>query len=101
MGLHPKGAAEEQAVRRQMSAPEPILAVFLDENEQSYQVRLTTCGLPAEGYGMMLYDIVRHVARMFAKNGQFTEAEVEERILEWFEKERDRPTSDIQTELLQ
>ncbi len=80
---------------------EPILAVFLDEKTQSYTVRLVACTLPAEAYGLMLYDIVRHIARMFAQNSTFTEAEVEEVVLDYFEKERARPTTDAVAARLQ
>jgi hypothetical protein len=40
-----------------------------------------------EHYGLLICDLVRHVARAF---------KVEERdVWEWVDKERDRPTSDI------
>lgn len=84
-----------------MNPPEPILAVYLDDQAQSYQVRLTTSKLPAEGYGIMLFDIVRHVAAMFAKESDFSEEHVKEKILEWFDKERAQPTSEISQQRLQ
>lgn len=81
---------------------EPILQVFLTEGAQDYQVRLRTCGLPAEGYGILLYDLARHVAQMFAKEsgGKYREDEVLRVVLEWFDKERNRPTSDARTDIL-
>jgi hypothetical protein len=41
---------------------------------------------------MLLVDVARHAARVFAKEGVMEEAEAMGRIVEMFEAELDRPT---------
>jgi hypothetical protein len=48
-------------------------------------------------WGMLLVDVARHAARVFAKEGVMDEAEAMERIVEMFEAELDRPTDLGQT----
>ena len=79
---------------------EPIIEVFCDEEEQSCACRLRTCNLPAEVYGIVLYDLARQIARMFAQHGGFDEASVLAVIMEYFDKERARPTSEVQVNRL-
>ena len=45
-----------------------------------------------EAWGMMLADITRHVARMYAKEGPLTEDQVIERVRTIYEAEMDSPT---------
>lgn len=73
----------------------PIIAVYHDEKEQSCQVRLVSCSMPAEGYGIVLHDIARQVAKMFAQQGGFDEHRVLVAILSYFDAERAKPTSDV------
>lgn len=75
--------------------PVPIITVVLvDDPDRNFQIRLTAWpALPAEGYGIILHGIARQVASMFAKEGKYSEEQVLERIIEWFEKESERPTS--------
>lgn len=93
MGRQQKGEAQGQSC---VIDPFPIITVYLvaDPN-RDYQVRLAACTLPAEGYGIILHGIARQVAMMFAKEGNYTEQEVLERICEWFNKESERPTSEM------
>lgn len=73
----------------------PIIAVYHDDKEQSYQVRLVSCKMPAEAYGVLLYDLSRQIARMFAQEGGFDEHRVHVAILSMFDSERAKPTSDV------
>ena len=74
---------------------EPIIEVFCDEKEQACACRLRTCSMLAEAYGIVLYDIARQVAKMFAQHGGHDEGDVLSVILQHFDKERAKPTSEV------
>ena len=78
-----------------MSEPIAIIEVFHDDAEGSYSCRLRPSKMPAEGYGVVLYDLARQVSKMFAKEGIFDEALVLARILEFFDREREHPSSEV------
>lgn len=43
-------------------------------------------------WGLLLVDVARHVARIFAKETDMTEDEALQEIRKWFDAEWDRPT---------
>ena len=45
-----------------------------------------------EAWGMLIADVARHVARIYATEGQFPEAQTLERIRSLFNAEMDAPT---------
>ena len=73
---------------------EPVISVHFDATG-NYAVKMRPCGLPAEGYGILLYDIARQIAQMFAQEGGYDEAAILAAILRHFDQERAKPTSDV------
>jgi hypothetical protein len=79
---------------------DPIIAVFYDNAKQTYSVQLRVCSMPAEVYGVLLYDMARQLAAMFAQESSHDQAQVLAAILAYFDKERRNPTSSIEVNRL-
>ena len=68
-----------------MKIEKPLIIVF--ENDGMIQTHLYPGERGFEQYGILIADVVRHVANAFKVS--------ENDVWEWVEKERDRPTSPI------
>lgn len=71
-----------------MQIKDPYIIVF--QNEDQIQTRLYPGDWGFKEYGILIADLVRHVANAFHVH--------ESEVWEWVDKERDKPTSAI-TEL--
>ena len=66
---------------------QPLVVMFETEGEIVCHIHPSKTASSHQHYGILICDLVRHVARAF---------EVEERdVWEWVDKERRRPTSEI------
>ena len=66
-----------------MKIKDPLIIVF--ENDQNIQTRLYPGARGYKEYGILIADVVRHVANAFQGH--------ENDVWEWVEKERYNPTS--------
>jgi hypothetical protein len=66
-----------------MKIESPLIAVF--KSDGKVQTHLYPGELGYEGYGLLIADLVRHVAKAFTVR--------EEDVWEWVDKERYNPTS--------
>lgn len=73
----------------------PIIEVFHDAEQESYACRLTSCALPVELYGVILCDIARQVAKMYAQERGWDEGQLLGLILSQFDSERANPSSAV------
>ena len=71
-----------------MKIKDPLIIVF--ENDGSIQTRLYPANHTYREYGILIADLVRHVANAFKVH--------ENEVWEWVEKERYKPTDEV-TEL--
>lgn len=65
---------------------DPLLIVFRGP-DRTVQTRIHSSDMDHRAYGLLIADLVRHVARAFKVD--------DEDVWEWVEKERDHPTTDI------
>jgi len=66
-----------------MRVEKPLIIVF--ENDGEIQTHLYPSNAGYEAYGILIADVVRHVANAFNVH--------ENDVWEWVDKERERPTS--------
>jgi hypothetical protein len=92
MGHVEDGSAKAKTVlgvRASMKIKAPLVIMFEDEGTNNVVCHLypsEKCG-DYESYGLLVCDLVRHVARLF---------DVEEgQVWEWVDKERTNPTTEI------
>ena len=81
--LHVPPAALEQG------GVEVLRAVIIDG---ALHVSLRRAFDDAEAWGMLIADVTRHVARVYAQEGKFREEETVERIRALYDAEMDAPT---------
>lgn len=77
----------------------PIIAAYMAD-DRSIQTRLTPCSLSSYEYGIVLADLARQIAKMFAMHGGHSEDEAMAHIVQMFNREAENPTSSVEIHTL-
>lgn len=70
---------------RPMIVQQPYVIIFKPAGSEEIAIRLYPHDLGHDGYGLLICDLVRHVAAAFKVD--------EDDVWEWVEKERRKPTT--------
>lgn len=74
-------------MEEKIQVKQPYVVMFKPEGQNDIVTHIFKGDLSYQGYGLLVCDLVRHVAAAFGVQ--------EDDVWEWVEKERDHPTTDI------